>query len=61
MVGAKICVGKIDEGRDADGKNTEDAEHGSSDSDELHHSGLDVQSLCKVVFPRRNGMEVQPG
>ena len=38
VVGAKICVGKIDEGRDADGKHTECAEYSGGDSDEPCHS-----------------------
>ena len=52
IVRAKLRGRQVDQRCDADGKNTEDAEHGSSDSDELHHSGLDVQSLCKVVLLR---------
>jgi hypothetical protein len=60
IVRAKLCGRQVDQRCDADGKNTEYAEHGSSDSDELHHGGLDVQSLCKVVLLGRNCMYAQP-
>lgn len=50
MVGAEICIGKIDERRDADGKNAECAKNSCDDSDEPCHAKLDVWVSCKVVF-----------
>ena len=50
IVGAELCRWQVDERRNADGEYTEYAEHGGSDSDELHHVGLDVQRLREVVF-----------
>jgi hypothetical protein len=49
IVRAELCGGQVDQRGDADGKDTEHAKDGDSDSDELHHAGLDVNSLCKVV------------
>jgi hypothetical protein len=42
MVGAEVCVWKIDERRDAYGKHAECAKDSCDDSDEPCHARLDV-------------------